>query len=182
MTTIAVHASTGQLVTPEEFIALEGADWRSRPPAALCPSCQEPVYPWGVHSHNVTSRFHHYESELRNCPLSSNPDGRFAHLVPAEWDPEGGERLREAVCSGDRLRETYVVAHALCLKRLSCDEFFAMCRAADKLNIWAYKDLPSWLVPWLLVPWLLVTLLDLPVVGKRTFQLRIVLEKPERSP
>ena len=82
MTHKAIHVQTGRLVTPEQFISLEGPGYRERGVLPRCPQCDAPLFPYGVHSLKVTSRFDHTDGS--HCPLSSTPDSRYAHLAPTE--------------------------------------------------------------------------------------------------
>ena len=177
MTQKAIHQRTGALVTPEEFIALEGADHRSKGVLPLCPQCGAALAPYGVHSLKVMSRFDHPDGS--QCPSSSTPDSRYAHLVPTDWDLEQGKRLRSALCDDPtraNLKAVYAACLALCGK-LSGIEFAAMCRKADHLQVWRYKGVT---LTWL--PYVLVTLTDLPIVaGKRRWPLRMVLHKPAQT-
>ena len=178
MTQKAIHQRTGALVTPEEFIALEGADHRNKGVLPLCPQCGAALAPYGVHSLKVMSRFDHPDGS--QCPLSSTPDSRYAHLVPTDWDLEQGKRLRADLCDDPtraNLKAVYAACLALCGK-LSGAEFAAMCRKADHFQIWRYRGVT---LTWL--PYILVTLMDLPVVEDyRSDPMRIVLHKPARTP
>ena len=177
MTHKAIHVRTGRLVTPEQFISLEGPGYRERGVLPRCPQCDAPLSPYGVHSLKVTSRFDHPDGS--HCPLSSTPDSRYAHLAPTDWDLEQGKRLRSALCDEpDRanLKAVYAACLALCGK-LSGLEFAAMCKKADYFQVWRYKGLT---LTWL--PYVLVTLTDLPIVPrKRRSPLRMVLHKPSQT-
>ena len=189
MTRTAIHLPTGEMVTPEGFIAREGADYRQRGAWPRCPACGAGLFVHGVHSPNVTSRFHHAKGSV--CPLSASPDPRFAHLVPEAWDPAAGERLKRRFCEEDQIKQAYMVCHRLCGGRLASDEFVALCRRAARLGMFRYRGLPLWVVPWLLV-----TLEDFHeerpegeegaqaagvLRNRRTYSFRFVLRKPIRS-
>ena len=174
----AIHVRTGRLVTPEQFIGLEGPGYREKGILPLCPQCEAPLSPYGVHSLKVASRFDHPDGS--QCPLSSTPDSRYAHLAPTDWDLEQGKRLRSALCD-DPTRASLKAVYAACLAmcgKLSGAEFAAMCRKADHFQVWRYKGLT---LTWL--PYVLVTLMDLPVIEDyRSDPMRIVLHKPARTP
>lgn len=173
MTRSAIHKKTGKLVSPEEFVALEGAQYREKGVYPSCPSCGADLSPYGVHSVTVTSRFDHPNGS--NCSLSSTPDPRYAHLSPSEWDMEAGGRLRAAMCEIENLKSVYSACRSL-TSTLSGHEFVEMCRQADRRNVWCYKGLT---LDWL--PYILVTLVDLPATDKRSYPLRIVLIKKRRD-
>ena len=113
----AIHVRTGRPVTPEQFIGLEGPGYREKGILPLCPQCDAPLSPYGVHSPHVASRFDHPDGS--RCSLSSTPDERYAHLVPADWDLEQGTRLRSALCDDAtraNLKAVYTACLALCGK------------------------------------------------------------------
>ncbi len=177
MTRNAINPMTGCIVDPEAFLAEAGPHWKARGIYPRCPACGERLYPWGVHSPNVVSNFHHFEGS--RCPLSTTPDPRFAHLTPSGWDPGRGRRLYALFCEPEHLKQGYAVCHALCDRHLLADEFVAFCRQACRFNIWAYRDLPLEFVPYVLV-----TLDDLPRnthlhTGRRGFAWRYVLSKDD---
>lgn len=188
MTRTAIHLPTGEMVTPEGFIAREGADYRQRGAWPQCPACGAGLFVHGVHSPNVTSRFRHAEGSV--CPLSASPDPRFAHLVPEAWDPAAGERLLEELCEEDNLKHAYLVCRWLCGGHLPSKEFVGLCKKAVRLGLFRYKGLPLWVVPWLLV-----TLDDFTrdmrsPAGrhvskdgrdKRQYQFRFILQKPDQA-
>lgn len=173
MTKKAIHRRTGRVVTPEEFIALEGTGYREKGVFPICPACGAHLAVYGVHSLSVASRFDHPNGSV--CTLSSTPDPRYAHLVPSDWDMEAGKQLRTAMCETDNLKTVYATCLAL-TGALSGSEFVEICRQADKRSIWCYKGLT---LIWL--PYVLVTLMDLPASEKRKYPLRMILKKPVTS-
>lgn len=170
----------GREVTPEQFDALAGINYREKGWFPLCPVCDAQLSVYGVHSPGVTSRFDH--PNFSGCPLSSTPNPRFAHLHAEGWDLEAGRRLKAAFCEDEALRQAYAVCRTLSLGCLGGKEFVSFCMAANRFRVWNYKDLPLWAVPYLLV-----TLADLqpnPALchGLRSkYALRFVLEKPKRK-
>jgi hypothetical protein len=183
-----------RVVTPEEFDALAGADYRDKGLFPLCPVCDARLSVYGVRSFAVTSRFDH--PDFSDCLLSSTPNPRFAYLRPSGWDLEAGKRLKAEFCRPENLKQAYAVCRALCLGSLRGDEFLDLCFAADRYRIWNYAGLPLWAVPYLMV-----TLVDLGPSRKKAlrndrhngrrgnprhalrndYALRFVLEKPRRT-
>jgi hypothetical protein len=92
----------GRIVTPEEFDALSGADYREKGLFPLCPVCDAKLSVYGVRSFAVTVRFDH--PDFSDCPLSSTPNPRFAHLRPGGWDLEAGKRLKAEFCQPEHLK------------------------------------------------------------------------------
>lgn len=170
----------GREVTPEQFDALAGIDYREKGLFPLCPVCDVQLSVYGVHSPGVTSRFDH--PNFSDCALSSSPNPRYAHLQPDGWDLEGGRRLKAAFCADEALTEAYAVCRALSLNCLGGKEFVRFCMAASRHRVWNYRNLPLWAVPYLLV-----TLADLqpnPTVHnglRKRHALRFVLEKPHKK-
>ncbi len=170
----------GEVVTPGQFDAMAGADYREKGWFPLCPACDARLSVYGVRSPGVTSRFDH--PDFSDCPLSSRPDPRFAHLSPVAWDLDAGRRLKAAFCEDQALMESYAVCRALALGCLGGKEFVRFCLSATRHRVWNYQGLPLWVVPYLLA-----TLADVqpnPTVrhalrGRHT--LRFVLEKPKRE-
>ncbi|MDA8095286.1 MAG: hypothetical protein M0T84_15535 [Betaproteobacteria bacterium] len=173
MTGQAINPRTGRLVTPEEFAQQAGPDYREKGLLPLCPACGAALSLYGVHSPNVTSRFDHPNHSV--CELSSTPDPRFAHLKPSSWDLEQGKRLFAAFCEPESIKAGYALCRKICGK-LTGDEFLAMCRAADRKNIWAYRGITLEFLPYVLV-----TLVDLEKSDRRPIPLRIVLHKPVKT-
>jgi hypothetical protein len=170
----------GRVVSPKEFMALAGPDFREKGLYPECPACGDPVSPYGPHSVKVTSRFFHAKGST--CSLSSSPDPRYAHLRPRGWDPAAGQRLKAEFCGAEALKQGYAVCQAICLASLRGAEFLDFCAAADRRRVWTYADLPLWAVPYLFV-----TLADLPPNPKarhparKKYALRFVLDKPRRG-
>lgn len=169
----AIHQRSGKLVSPEEFVALEGPQYREKGVHPICPVCKCPLDLYGVHSMHVTSRFDHPDGST--CERSSHPDPRYAYLGNAELDLDSGVRLRADMCEKETLKSVYAACRAL-TRKLTGPEFVEMCRQGDKRNIWAYKGLTT---AWL--PYVLVTLVDLPACDARNQPLRFVLNKPART-
>lgn len=170
------------VVTPEEFVAIAGPNWREKGLLPICPCCGEQIFAWAPHSPRAPSSFHHRKHST--CPLSSNPDPRYSHLRPSGWDFDAGARLKAVFCEPDNLRQGYAVCHRLCKKRLKSLEFVSLCREADRRNVWAYRQLPLEAVPYILV-----TLMDFLEEDQsqretgfpRTYSYRFVLQKPSKA-
>ncbi len=150
------NSPNGLYVTPEKFMALAGPDFRARGIFPYCPSCKERVDPYGVHSPNVRSRFDHQNlAEGVDPPddcLEANRSDRFRGMHADDWDDERGIALREQFFETENLKQAYGFCLALCRKgNLSAVDFAALIRRADRKNIWAYKDIPLWIIPYVLL-------------------------------
>lgn len=173
MTRQAIHPRTRRLMTPEEFSMLEGPNYRGKAVFPLCPACGAELSLYGVHSPSIASRFDHPDHS--DCELSCSPDPRFAHLKPSGWDLEQGVRLFATFCETENLKAVYALCRKIC-GRLTGGEFLAMCRAADRKNVWAYRGITLEYLPYVLV-----TLVDLEKDETRKWPLRIIRHKPARS-
>jgi len=171
-----------RIVSPEEFIAIAGPGWREKALLPLCPGCGAELIPCGVHSTLVVSNFRH--PEYATCSLSSTPDPRYAHLRPSDWDFTEARHLKARFCEPDNLRQGYAVCHRLCFKRLSTSEFVALCREADRRNVWAYRHMPLEVIPYILVT-LCDFLTEAPEQQRagsaRRFSYRFVLQKTKSA-
>ncbi|MBU6956836.1 hypothetical protein KRR23_03615 [Pseudomonas sp. CVAP len=146
----------GECVTPEEFIRRSGPNYREKGIFPYCPGCDERVDPYGVHSTNVTSRFDHQNLDeaidpLDDC-LEANRSGRFRGMHADGWDDERGQRLRDEFFEPDNLKQAYAFCLAICRKgNLTAGQFAELIARADRKSIWAYKDIPLWVIPYVLL-------------------------------
>lgn len=161
----------GEVVTPEAFMALAGADYREEGRYPTCPACKGRLEPYGVHSTTVPSRFDHPNGS--DCPLSSTPDKRYAHLSPHAWDPDGGTRLFAEFCQPENLKSAYMVCKSI-LGHLTGMEFQRLCFQALRWNVFSYRGITLDILPYILV-----TLADFSVDNDRKHPIRVVLSKPK---
>lgn len=146
----------GQLVTPEKFMALAGPNFRAKGVLPYCPSCDDAVDPYGVHSPQVTSRFDHQNINELQAPwddcLEANRSGRYRGMHADGWDYSRGEALRKQFFELDNICQAYAFCLSLCRKgNLSVPEFKALISRADRKKIWAYQDIPLWVIPYILL-------------------------------
>lgn len=182
MSRLGVRRKTGRLVTPEQHVAQEGPDASKRGVWAGCPSCTKDMFVYGHESPNVSMEFHHRPGS--RCPLSSDPDPRYAHLVPAGWDLDTGKRLRRTFCERTNIAQAYNVCRALCgpVFHLKSRDFIELCRIADEMNIWSYRDLPLWVMPYLLATLGTYKIEKDTRNGNAAYTFRIVLIKKRAEP
>lgn len=174
----ALIKGTERLVTVETLISDHGMTPQEKGIETVCPVCSEPVYVYGAISLVVAKRFHHYEGG--ECILSPRV---YDHWVKAsDWDFERGQRIRKILSEGDALKKLYTFCNNLCgrKKRLGIEKFNELVSEADRRNLWCYKDIPLWVVPYLLL-----TLRDFQGYGKelkKPFVFRFLLkEKPPKD-
>uniref|UniRef100_E6QGM0 Uncharacterized protein n=1 Tax=mine drainage metagenome TaxID=410659 RepID=E6QGM0_9ZZZZ len=163
----------GRAVTPEQFLAMVGPEYRQLRIYPTCPSCGSDLAPYGVHSTKVQSRFDH--PDKTGCPLSSTPDARYAFLRPNGWDWAARERLFARLCETENLKETYSVCRRI-IPGLNSEEFYRACQRAYQYGVFGYRGIELWVLPYLLV-----TLEDFPKNDKRSIPYRFVLHKPDHT-
>lgn len=134
----AMLGPDGPLVTPSEFLARAGFDYKDKELFPICPACKKVVSLYGVHSTIVEERFEHpnFPSDadpLDDCILAHRQDSRFAGLEPSIWDPVHGQELRNSFLQEASIRTTYAFMHALCgPKKLPINTFIQCVQRADK--------------------------------------------------
>ncbi len=171
----ALIKGTTRLLTVDEVVQDYGLRPHENGIETLCPSCSEPVYLYGAVSLKVSKRFHHHDS--RDCVLSNRVSDLWIHSN--HWDFERGKRIRQFLSEGDALKKLYTFCNNLCgrHKRLGVEKFNELVLEADRRNLWCYKDIPLWAVPYLLL-----ALRDFQGYGKdpkKPFVFRFVLKEKE---
>ena len=150
----AKFGENGPLVTPEQFIQQAGNRYPDEI-KPICPACKEPVFPHGVHSPNTTSKFNHYPlppeaDPADDCILAERQKKRFAGMYPSGWDEQHGKILRDTFFTEDNIRLTYGFMFSLCGKGNFPLKTFVQCiMRADSKNIWSYKNIPLWIMPYI---------------------------------
>jgi hypothetical protein len=143
----------GRMVTPSQFLAMAGPDYRARGIHAYCPECGEQVDPYGLHSTQVTARFDHPNispatDPFDDCTRANRTDPRYRGLRPREGSPDDAERLRAEFFTHDNVTTAYAFVKAMCGRncRVPLQDFAKLIRRADRRRIWHYVDLPLWCV------------------------------------
>lgn len=155
MKTACYGTPHGRQVTPEEFIAKATPLYKNLGIFPYCPICKTVVDVYGVHSPNTTSRFDHpnFPSDadpMDDCILA-NRNSRFKGLQPSSIDLSQGHVVRSAFFDKSNLKQSYSFMHSLCGRSLLCSVFNKCIDRADKNNIWSYKDIPLWSLPFILL-------------------------------
>lgn len=156
----------GPLVTPSEFLARAGHDYKIKKLFPICPACRQVVSIYGVHSTTVQERFDHPNfppdvDPLDDCILAHRQDSRFLGLEPSSWDKTHGQKLRNDFMQSSNIRLTYAFMHALCgPKKLPLQTFVQCIQRADRKNIWSYSGIPLWVIPYILLTFYTFPLVD----------------------
>lgn len=147
----------GPYVTPSEFLARVGHDYKSKGIFPCCPACKEPLFMRGVHKPDGEEIFYHKElvpdaDPADDCILAFRKDSRFAGLHPSGFDDNRGKELRQKFFDLENMRLTYAFMHTMCGPKKLPMHCFVQCIArADNKNIWAYKGIPLWIIPYILL-------------------------------
>ncbi|OCF92165.1 hypothetical protein A9G17_03025 [Gilliamella sp. wkB7] len=136
----------GQLVTPSQYEANNRANDIEYP--ALCISCNEPLFSYGVNSPNVTECFKHHKATniIHKCPLHSS-SARNGFLDRTPLDIENGMSLRNEFFKKENLLCAYELCHKIKGGKSGClsqSEFIDIIQAADATGIWNYKGIKLW--------------------------------------
>lgn len=147
----------GRMVTVEKFISLASPRYKEQNLYPICPMCKERLFVRGSSTPNSPSCFFHQKKDvsstsLDDCPMAERGDKRLRSLIPDEWDFLQAESLyREFDCSKNR-KITYNFMEACCGSKSFDKDVFVRClNRANKKNIWAYKGIKMWMVPYILL-------------------------------
>lgn len=137
----AIDPVTGQLVHIDNWLI----DFRDRPDG-LCPVCRGRMYPRAATSPNRAAHFVHHRRS--RCP-TIEPNGlRFEDLQPSVPDPVARQRLRAEFVR--RRYDVFLKCQSM-TEVLSVPEFREMVERADGLDVWAYRGLQLYYVPYVLL-------------------------------
>ena len=131
-------------------------------------------------SPNVQDHYAHYTYDASLDPLDYCIESAAAQKVKGlktnEWDLLRGEQVRASFMDGDNL----VLAYAACLKLcgkgcLPVKVFHRLISKAGQKNIWSYKGIPLWAIPFILI-----LLSDFTHANGNS--IRFSLDKPSKRP
>ncbi len=139
----------GKLVSAGQFVNL-APHWKENGEYATCPLCGNNVHPYGPHSTRVHSRFDHIDG-VTWCPNSNAADPRYMHLRPSDVDLEQARMLREVFFRTPNSQRAFEFCRYLVGRGFEESTFEGLIAQADRLNIWSYKQLPLWVIPYVLL-------------------------------
>lgn len=117
-----------------------------------CPVCNIELFPHAVSSLTMKASFHHPRGNPNNCYLVSRTDGIFSTLSPQYFDESTASARRDEFYQDQNIKRAYQFMHKMCGKgNLGAESFNKCIKAADALNIWAYRDLKQWNIPFILL-------------------------------
>lgn len=138
------------LVTPEEFHNRAGKNWKSTGANPICARCLRDVDPYGAFSMKVTSRFDH-EDGITDCPESSTASPRYAQLRATDIDPSLGKPFKADFMKNHSKNTKKFLSYFIGASIYNQQLHNAMLDEADRINIWAYKDIKYWVIPYTLL-------------------------------
>lgn len=168
-----------QEVTPAAHRRLAGGKWKELDQWPHCKICKTKVHPSFVHSLNHTERFDHVDG-VANCPLSSKADPRYLALKPSEVDVKAARIIRGVFFHTPLINQSfefceYYVGRAA-FNQLVFDQLLL---ETDRLQIWGYKNLALWTLPFIFF-----TLIDFTIPGrdgKPAFEVQFRFIKPSHG-
>ncbi|MGK2742267.1 hypothetical protein ACSHT0_15385 [Tepidicaulis sp. LMO-SS28] len=176
----ACYGRNGPLVDVEEFIRRATSNYKAKRKFPYCPACGSVLEVYGPNSTNVMSRFDHPNAPpsidpLDECDLSSRRDPRFDGLAPSGWDHQRGIKIRAQFFAEENVKRAYVFCLRLCrIKNLPLSLWSELIKRADRKNIWSYKDIQLWTIPYILL-----SLGNFTGTGKRgSYDFHFILQKP----
>lgn len=139
----------GKLISADQFVNLV-PHWRETGEYAVCPLCGNNVHPYGTHSLKVRSRFDHVDG-VTWCPDSNTADPRYAALRPKDVDLEQAILLRKVFFTTQNSQRSFEFCRHLVGRGFDEATFEGLIAQADRINIWSYKQIPLWVVPYILL-------------------------------
>ena len=177
----AYFYDTKRIVTPSQFVEQAGQDYKERNIVPICPSCGQYLIVRGVNSPTATECFVHHKRDehadpLDDCIYIERNDSPFKGLEPSGWDYEHGNELKKEFFTPEFIALTYSFMLSLCRKgNLTVKEFTKCIDRANNKNIWNYKDIPLWVIPYILL-----TLYSPPDEDEKT-RYSFRLKKPQQT-
>ncbi|PKF50224.1 hypothetical protein [Enterovibrio nigricans] len=173
----------GKAVTASEFEKEAGANYKEKGVFPYCFACKETVYTKGTQSPNINGHYAHYRYSDDVDPMDycvESSQGQASHrllgLHTEHWDIYRAEKLRWLFFEPDNVKSAYCFCLRACGKgNFPITKFAELIKRADNKNIWAYKNIPVWVVPYILL-----LLADFLFADR--FEFRFVLNKPSRLP
>lgn len=169
----------GRMMTAQEFERDRNGD-----ELAVCKVCERHLHTYGTKTLSPETRFDH-EDGANDCPLSAANLGRYKFLDNLNRETFHGEQRRSAFFETENLK----IAYSFCLHMvgkgsLPHQKFGRLCALADSLDIWSYRVLPSWSVPFIFL-----ALDDFEIhpisssegVQKKPYSVRFIIKKPKKG-
>lgn len=130
--------------------------YKERDEHPFCPACKEKLHTRAALTPEGSPCFchypHHESDDLDICSLSSHTNRRLSVLRPTSWDHDAAKKTKAAFLEPGNLKTAYSFMWRLCGKgNLPTEIMQQIIRRADKHNIWAYKNMPLWFIPYILL-------------------------------
>lgn len=137
------------MLTVEDYDRRYGKNSMVHP---FCPSCDIQLFTHALSSPNMLASFHHPDGNPNNCRLVNPPRGRVPNLEPCHFNEEHASANRDALHQNDSVKAAYAFMWSLCGKgNFSAAQFNDCVKIADAMNVWAYRNLQQWQIPFILL-------------------------------
>jgi len=142
----------------------------------FCLVCREQVHTYGLSSPG-NRQPHYRHNRGSNCVLVRRSFRHLSWLDRSGYDELSGVRVRRKFCeTAECHQRAFEFMRILCnLGAFSVDRFIDCIRIADGLNIWAYRNIKQWMIPFVLL-----TLTDFPVQNNNLIIWRFIFHRPNR--
>ncbi|MGL4208198.1 MAG: hypothetical protein ACRCTY_02295 [Candidatus Adiutrix sp.] len=133
----------------EDYDRCYGKNHLERP---YCPVCDIELFTHAVSSLTMKPSFHHPRGNPNKCDLVGQTDDVFSTLKPQYFDESTANTRRNEFYQDQNIKRAYQFMHKMCGKGNFGAKLFNQCiKMADALNIWAYRDLKQWGIPFILL-------------------------------
>ena len=141
----AVNPLSGRYVTVSEFLAEIGPNYKEKKIIPKCPCNGCALYIHGAHSPNTISKFSHMPKQ-KECRCKNDYHGPLG--IP-EYD---SLLLKDKVCEEKNTKKIYQSCLNACGKgHFPATKYVELIKKANHLNIWQYKGIELWMVPYILL-------------------------------
>ncbi len=143
------HPGAALMLTVEDYDRRYG---KNSPVQPFCPSCDIQLFTHALSSPNMVASFHHPDGNPNSCVLVNPPSGRFPSLEPSHFNKEQATGNRAAFHQDEHIKKAYAFMLSMCGKgNINAKQFNRCVKIADAINVWAYRNLQQWQIPFILL-------------------------------
>ena len=174
----------GESLTASGFEKKAGINHKENNIFPYCFACQKIVFTRGTTSPNINDHYVHYTYDDSVDPMdyciesNAGKNNKYLKgLFTDGWTLENGILLRNEFFKEDNIKRAYIFCLKLCgTGNFPLSTFERVIKRADAKNIWSYKNIPVWVIPYILL--LLTDFHE----SKKDYQFRFILNKPSKLP
>jgi len=142
----AINPLSEKYVTVAEFLAEIGPNYKEKGIIPKCPCSGCALYIHGGHSPNTSSNFSHMPKQNIECKCRNDYNGPLG--IP-EYD---SLLFKDKVCKEENIKKIYQLCLSACGKgNFPAKKYMELIKKANHLNIWQYKGIELWMVPYILL-------------------------------